>query len=93
MFVMNLGIETAPNSCELSRDTGRKSGESCILTEDKTKSTAKCQSGLGMVPKAMCWLSLQAHFAGHTFADGKAVGSGPAQHLGSSGPRVGPTRG
>lgn len=28
--------------------------------------------------------------AGHMFADGKAVGSGPAQHLGSSGPMVPP---
>lgn len=92
MFVLNLGTETAPNSCELSRDTGRKSGEGCVLTEDKTKSTAMCQSGLGMVPKAMCWLSFQAPFAGHTLADGKAVGSGPVPTPGLLRPQ-GPTRG
>lgn len=39
-FVTNPGIQRAPNSCQFSRDTGRKSGESCILAEDKTKSTA-----------------------------------------------------
>lgn len=76
MFLMNLGVQTAPNSGQVSRDTVRKSGEGCILPGDKTKSLQCGSQGLGMVPKAMGRLSFQAHFVGHMFADRKAAGRG-----------------
>lgn len=75
MVSTNFEIEAAPNSCDFSKDTVRKIEEGCALTEDKTKATAtRTKSRSGMVPKAMCWLSFQAQFAGNMPADGLEVG-------------------
>lgn len=51
MFLTNLGVKTAPNSGQFSRDTVRKSGEGCILPGDKTKSLQCGSQGLGWFPR------------------------------------------
>lgn len=76
----NPKIETAPISCQFSKDSQGVDGRS-VSSEDKAKVTVMRPSRLRVISKAMCRFLSQLCFAEHTSADGREAGSGPAQHL------------